>query len=106
MVKKDGEVLGKFTLKEDGSYSFTPDEGIAADLPAGDSKGFDLTITVKDDSGQENDSASDTIHITIEGTNEAPEIEDAPSLEVKEDVTLTNEQQLEVSTTGERARTI
>ena len=97
MVKKDGEVLGKFTLKEDGSYSFTPDEGIAADLPAGDSKGFDLTITVKDDSGQENDSASDTIHITIEGTNEAPEIEDAPSLEVKEDVTLTNEQQLEVS---------
>ena len=96
MVKKDGEVLGKFTLKEDGSYSFTPDEGIAADLPAGDSKGFDLTITVKDDSGQENDSASDTIHITIEGTNEAPEIVDAPSLEVKEDVTLTNEQQLEV----------
>ena len=97
MVKKDGEVLGKFTLKEDGSYSFTPDEGIAADLPAGDSKGFDLTITVKDDSGQENDSASDTIHITIEGTNEAPEIVDAPSLEVKEDVTLTNGQQLVVS---------
>ena len=96
-VKKDGEVLGKFTLKEDGSYSFTPDEGIADGLPAGDSKGFDLTITVKDDSGQENDSASDTIHVTIEGTNKEPDIIQVPPLEVKEDVTLTNGQQLVVS---------
>ena len=97
MVKKDGEVLGKFTLEDNGSYSFEPDEHIADKLPAGDSKGFDLTITVKDDSGQENNSASDTIHVTIEGTNKAPVIEEVPSLDVKEDVTLTNEQQLVVS---------
>ena len=96
-VKKDGEVLGKFTLEDNGSYSFEPDEYIADKLPAGDSKGFDLTITVKDDSGQENNSASDTIHVTIEGTNKAPVIEEVPSLDVKEDVTLTNGQQLVVS---------
>lgn len=96
-VEKDGAVLGKFTLEENGSYSFEPDEHIADKLPAGDSKGFDLKITVDDGHGKGNSTASDTIHVTIEGTNKAPEIEYAPSLEVKEDVTLTNEPQLEVS---------
>ncbi|WP_303880842.1 VCBS domain-containing protein [Desulfovibrio piger] len=95
-VMVDGKKWGEFTLNEDGSYTFTPSE-YAKDLLQGEKAEFDLKITVDDGHGKENSTASDTIHITIEGTNEAPVIEKAPSLEVKEDMTLTNGQQLEVS---------
>ena len=95
-VMVDDKKWGEFTLNEDGSYTFTPSE-YAKDLLQGEKAEFDLKITVDDGHGKENSTASETIHITIEGTNEAPEIVDAPSLEVKEDVTLTNGQQLVVS---------
>ena len=95
-VMVDDKKWGEFTLNEDGSYTFTPSE-YAKDLLQGEKAEFDLKITVDDGHGKDNSTASETIHITIEGTNEAPEIVDAPSLEVKEDVTLTNGQQLEVS---------
>ena len=94
-VKVGETTWGEFTLNENGSYTFEPSED-AKKLLQGEKAEFDLNITVDDGNGKENSTASDTIHITIEGTNKAPEIEDAPSLEVKEDVTLTNEQQLEV----------
>ena len=95
-VMVDDKKWGEFTLNEDGSYTFTPSE-YAKDLLQGEKAEFDLKITVDDGHGKENSTASETIHITIEGTNEAPEIVDAPSLEVKEDVTLTNGQHLVVS---------
>ena len=100
-VKQDGKTLGTFTLYKDGRYTFTPDKDIAYGLAAGGNKEFDLKITVDDGHGNTtitNSTVSDTIHITIEGTNEAPVIGDENlTLEVKEDETLTDGDKLTVS---------
>ena len=95
-VMVDDKKWGEFTLNEDGSYTFTPSE-YAKDLLQGEKAEFDLKITVDDGHGKENSTASETIHVTIEGTNKEPDIIQVPPLEVKEDVTLTNGQQLVVS---------
>ena len=96
-VKVGETTWGEFTLNEDGSYTFEPSEDAKKLLLQGEKAEFDLNITVDDGNDKENSTASDTIHITIEGTNKVPEIEDAPSLEVKEDVTLTDGDKLTVS---------
>ena len=97
-VEQDGKVLGKFTLYKDGHYTFTPDENIAYGLPEGENEEFDLKITVDDGQDKQNSTVSDTIHITIEGTNAKPVITDKElTLEVKEDEILTNGKQLVVT---------
>ena len=85
-VEQDGKVLGTFTLYKDGRYTFTPDENIAYGLPEGENEEFDLKITVDDGQTKPNSTVSDTIHITIEGTNAKPVITDKElTLEVTED---------------------
>ena len=85
-VKQDGKTLGTFTLYKNGRYTFTPDKDIAYGLPQGENKEFDLKITVDDGQKQQNSTVSDTIHITIEGTNAKPVITDEElTLEVTED---------------------
>ena len=99
VVDENNTTWGEFTLKEDGSYTFTPDADIADGLLEGEKAEFDLSITVDDGKGKDNSTASDTIHITIEGTNKEPVIEDEKlTLDVKEDTTVTSdEKQLQVT---------
>jgi|GEM_PF-4470105 len=99
VVDENNTTWGEFTLKEDGSYTFTPDADIADGLLEGEKAEFDLSITVDDGKGKDNSTASDTIHITIEGTNKEPVIEDEKlTLDVKEDTTvISDEKQLQVT---------
>ena len=99
VVDENNTTWGEFTLKEDGSYTFTPDADIADGLLKGEKAEFDLSITVDDGKGKDNSTASDTIHITIEGTNKEPVIEDEKlTLDVKEDTTvISDEKQLQVT---------
>ena len=86
VVDENNTTWGEFTLKEDGSYTFTPDADIADGLLEGEKAEFDLSITVDDGQKQQNSTVSDTIHITIEGTNAKPVITDEElTLEVTED---------------------
>ena len=97
-VEQDGKVLGTFTLYKDGRYTFTPDENIAYGLPEGEKEKFDLKITVDDGQKQQNSTVSDTIHITITGTNEEPVINgDELTLEATEDTAITVSDKLDVS---------
>ena len=97
-VEQDGKVLGTFTLYKDGHYTFTPDENIAYGLPEGEKEEFDLKITVDDGQKQQNSTVSDTIHITITGTNEAPVINGGElTLEATEDTAITVGGKLDVS---------
>ena len=97
-VEQDGKVLGTFTLYKDGRYTFTPDENIAYGLPEGEKEEFDLKITVDDGQKQQNSTVSDTIHITITGTNEEPVINgDELTLEATEDTAITVSDKLDVS---------
>ena len=97
-VEQDGKVLGTFTLYKNGRYTFTPDENIAYGLPEGEKEEFDLKITVDDGQKQQNSTVSDTIHITITGTNEAPVINGGElTLEATEDTAITVGDKLNVS---------
>ena len=101
-VEQDGKVLGKFTLYKDGYYTFTPDENIAYGLPEGENEEFDLKITVDDGQNQQNSTVSDTIHITIEGTNAKPVITDEElTLEVTEDTKVISDTE-ELNVTDDR----
>ena len=63
---------GTFTLKADGSYSFTPaQDGALNALDKGDRLEFDFTIGVRDQHEAEADSTH-TVHVVITGTNDRP----------------------------------
>ena len=95
--KYEGITWGEFTLHENGTYSFTASKDAEA-LLKGENPTFHLTIEANDGSGQENATTSTEIAITIQGTNEAPEITlENTSLAVSEDTTLTASKNLEVT---------
>ena len=88
---------GTFTLNQDGSYSFTASAD-ASILLKGENPNFKLTITVDDGSGKDNATASTDITVTIQGTNEAPEIGlTDTTLTVREDEALTASKNLNVT---------
>ena len=65
---------GTFTINEDGSFTFTLDNDADAvkELKLGQIKDIEQTIYLKDASGQYHEQ---TIHVSITGTNSAPELE-------------------------------
>ena len=65
---------GTFTINEDGSFTFTLDNDADAvkELKLGQIKDIKQTIYLKDASGQYHEQ---TIHVSITGTNSAPELE-------------------------------
>ena len=103
---------GTFTLNQDGSYSFTASDD-ASILLKGENPNFELTITVNDGSNRKEDgteltpddegyvpnaTASTDITVTIQGTNEAPEIGlTDTTLTVREDAALTASNNLNVT---------
>ena len=93
---EEGFVWGEFSLNQNGSYSFEASEG-AKKLLAGENEVFKLTLTATDDSGKPNHTASTDITVTIQGTNEEPQIGlNDTSLTVQEDTTLTATKDLDV----------
>ncbi|MBN3564951.1 VCBS domain-containing protein, partial [Aliamphritea spongicola] len=68
-VTNGASVPAGFTLNDDGSYSFNPQDAAYDSLDAGDVQTLTIPVTVIDENG-----ATDTqqIQITVNGTNDAP----------------------------------
>jgi VCBS repeat-containing protein len=91
----DGEgVYGSFTLNPDGTWSYALDNDKTQGLKAGDTAQEIFTVKVTDAAGAE---ATQTITVTVTGTNDAPVISGTATGSVDEDATLTAGGKLDVS---------
>ena len=80
-VSADGKTLtteyGTVTIDDDGEYAYTLDSGRAAGLGEGETASETFQVIVTDKYGAQSEPADVTIH--IEGTNDAPVIDDVKS---------------------------
>jgi len=94
-VVGDGSgAYGGLTLNQDGSWSYTLDNDKAQSLKAGDTTQEIFTVKVTDSAGAE---VTQTITVTVTGTNDVPVISGATAGSVDEDGTLTAGGRLDVS---------
>ncbi|OUO51771.1 hypothetical protein B5F76_08885 [Desulfovibrio sp. An276] len=68
----DDNYVGKITMSSDGNYTFTLNQGsdLVRELNTGESKSFEVQVGVNDGT----DTVTKPVQITINGSNEAPEI--------------------------------
>ena len=68
----DDNYVGKITMNSDGNYTFTLNQGsdLVRELNTGESESFEVQVGVNDGT----DTVTKPVQITINGSNEAPEI--------------------------------
>ncbi|ODR89607.1 hypothetical protein A8M32_20075 [Sinorhizobium alkalisoli] len=85
---------GSFAITTGGVWTYTLDNGLADSLAEGETRTESFVVTVTDDKGA---TATETVTITVNGTNDAPVIEATASGAVTEDVNVVGGN---LSTTG------
>ncbi len=88
-----GTPIAGFTLNPDGSYSFDPSVAAYQHLPQGQRLNLGIDITVTDGNGA---SDTQTLFITLTGTNDGAVVSGVDSGAVGEDATLTTGGKLDV----------